>query len=332
MHNGHRSRAFLGRVAPFAVHKTLEEQNTPCCCCFAFACRGRRRSWATSTLDLLSPSVVMAQTGWSKRWIKPEASLPSQLSGSPLFPLLFFPRKKKHKISFRISSGFYICVADQGVLVCRLPVLSFSVISLLPHFAWLFHLRCRTMSSCLSVVCRCGRFSVLNLLPYFLWFSICGGDQGVLVFRLPMRSFVGLIFHLRCRPRSSCLPSADAVVCWAGFPSAVQTKEFLFAVCWCVRSLAWIFSRVSSGFPSALETEEFLFLVCWWGHLSVLCCFFNLDKGVFFLLKESKMRFQLFVIWIFYARNLDCLFARFALVGDGRLESVAESGGVLFSF
>jgi hypothetical protein len=44
------------------------------------------------------------------------------------------------------------------------------------------------------------------------------------------------------------------------------------------------------------------------------------------------MRFQLFVVWIFYARNLNCLFARFSFVGDGRLESVAESGGVLFSF
>lgn len=44
------------------------------------------------------------------------------------------------------------------------------------------------------------------------------------------------------------------------------------------------------------------------------------------------MRFQLFVVWIFYARNLDCLFARFAFVGDRRLESVAESGGVLFPF
>lgn len=109
---------FLGRFAPFAVQKTLEEQNTPRCCCFAFACSGRRRSWATTTLDLLSPSVVMAQTAWSKRWIKPEASLPSQLSGSPFFPLLFFARKKKHKISFRTSSGFSICVADQGVLVC----------------------------------------------------------------------------------------------------------------------------------------------------------------------------------------------------------------------
>jgi hypothetical protein len=40
------------------------------------------------------------------------------------------------------------------------------------------------------------------------------------------------------------------------------------------------------------------------------------------------MWFQLFVVWISYARNLDCLFARFAFVGDGRL----ESGGVLFSF
>jgi hypothetical protein len=73
-----------------------------------------------------------------------------------------------------------------------------------------------------------------------------------------------------------------------------------------------------------------------WSADAVIClsCFvsFNLDKGVFFLLKESKMRFQLFVVWIFYARNLNCLFARFSFVGDGRLESVAESGGVLFSF
>jgi hypothetical protein len=40
----------------------------------------------------------------------------------------------------------------------------------------------------------------------------------------------------------------------------------------------------------------------------------------------------LFVVWIFHARNLDCLFARFAFVGDGQLGSVAESGGVLISF
>ncbi len=201
------------------------------------------------------------------------------------FLFCFFQGKKKHKISFRISSGFYICVADQGVLVCRLPVLSFSFVSLLPHFVWFFHLRCRTRSSCLSVVCWCSHFSVLNLLPHFVWFSICGGDQGVLVFRLlmrsfvglishlrgadrvlvfrlPMRSFVGLVFRLRCRPRSSCLPSADAFVLWLESSPA---------------------SRLV--FHSALQTEEFLFLVCWCGHLSVLCCFFQPRQRSFFSAK-----------------------------------------------
>jgi len=147
----HAHSSVFSHLSLFRKH--WKSKTYPVAVALRFACSGRRSSWATSTLDLLSPSVVMAQKAWSKRWIKPEASFPSQLSGSPFFPLLFFPRKKKHKISFRISSGFYICVADQGVLVCRLPVLSFSFISLLPHFVWFFHLRCRTMSSCLSVVC-----------------------------------------------------------------------------------------------------------------------------------------------------------------------------------
>jgi hypothetical protein len=122
MHNGHRSRAFLGRLAPFAVQKTLEEQNIPrCCCCFAFACSGRRRSWATTTFYLFSPSVVMAQTAWSKRWIKPEASFPSQLSGSPFFPLLFFLRKKKTKSpsAFRMVFTSALQTKEFLFVVCR---------------------------------------------------------------------------------------------------------------------------------------------------------------------------------------------------------------------
>jgi len=216
MHNGHRSRAFLGRVAPFAVQKTLEEQNTPCCCCFAFACSGRRRSWATTTLDLLSPSVVMAQTAWSKRWIKPEASFPSQLSGSLFFPLLFFPRKKKTQ-------------------------------NLLPHFVWFLHLRCRPRGSCSSsagavVFCHKSSPALRLVFP-----SAVQNKVFFFVCRLLMRSFFclkfspvfRLVFHVRWRPRSSCFPSADAVVVRSDSPSAVQTKEFLFAVCRCGRLSVW---------------------------------------------------------------------------------------------
>ncbi len=77
--------------------------------------------------------------------------------------------------------------------------------------------------------------------------SAVQNKEFLFVCRLLMRSFFCLksspvfllVFHLRWRPRSSCFPSADAVVCRSDFPSAVQTKEFLFAVCRCGRLSVW---------------------------------------------------------------------------------------------
>jgi hypothetical protein len=66
----HAHSSVFSHLSRFRKH--WKSKTHPAALALRFACSGRRRSWATSTLDLLSPSVVMAQKAWSKRWIKPE--------------------------------------------------------------------------------------------------------------------------------------------------------------------------------------------------------------------------------------------------------------------
>jgi hypothetical protein len=82
-----------------------------------------------------------------------------------------------------------------------------------------------------------------------------------------------------------------------------------------------------------LQTEEFLFFVCWCDHLSVLCCFFQPRQRSFFSAKGVENAVSVVCGLDFLCEESGLfLFARFAFVGDRRLESVAESGGVLFPF
>jgi hypothetical protein len=88
----------------------------------------------------------------------------------------------------RLSVWFSVCGADQGVLVCRVLMRS---------------------------------FSGLNLLPHVVWFSICATDRGVLVFGLLMGSFVCLVLFLQPRQRSyfpaKGVEDAVSVVCGLDF-------------------------------------------------------------------------------------------------------------------
>ncbi len=226
----HAHFSVFSHLSRFRKH--WKSKTHPAALALRFACSGRRRSWATSTLDLLSPSVVMAQKAWSKRWIKPEASFPSQLSGSPFFPLFFFPRKKKTQ-------------------------------NLLPHFVWFLHLRCRPRSSCLSSAGAVVFFRKSSPALRLVFPSAVQNKEFLFVCRLLMQSFsclksspaFRLVFHLRWRPRSSCFPSADAVVCRSDFPSARCRPRSS-----CLPSADAVVCR--SGFPSAVQTKEFLFAVC----------------------------------------------------------------------